>query len=180
MQLWNLSLAACALFGSTRAASTLVVPNKIAVGPSIAQFVSGSSALDGPKLTNEVNATSFDWWYFDAVSSDSKAAVVIVFYLSTSLGFPFVPSGSVLSVDIFATFPNGSLVFDPLADPLIGGSATITTNGDGASGTWGGTGFSFEGAPDLSSYTVTVDNPVLGIKGTLQLNSVSAQSSLTD
>jgi hypothetical protein len=109
MQLWNFGLAASALFASTTtAASSLVVPNKIALGPSVPQFVSGASALDGPKLTNEVNATSFDWWYFDAVSSNSQAAIVVVFYLSTSLGFPFVPLGSVLLVDIFATYLDGT------------------------------------------------------------------------
>lgn len=176
MQLWNFGLAASALFSSARAASTLVVPNRVATGPSIPQFVSGASAFDGPKLTNEVNGTSFDWWYFDAVSSDSQAAVVIVFYLTTSIAFPFVLPGAVLSVDIFATYPDGTQVFFPENDPPIFGSANIVTNGDGASGTWDGTGFSFEGAPDLSSYTVTIDSPILGISGTLQLNSVSGQA----
>lgn len=175
MQLWNFGLAASTLFASaTAAASTLVVPNTIASGPSVAQFVSGASALDGPKLTNEVNATSFDWWYFDAVSSNSQAAIVVVFYLSTSLGFPFVPPGTVLSVDIFATYPDGSQVFFPVGNPPVGGSATITTDGDGTSGNWAGTGFSFEGTPDLSSYTVTIDSPIFGVSGTLTLNSVSA------
>lgn len=158
------------------AAQTLVVPNTVASGPSTATMVSGASGLDGPKMSPEINTTSFDWWYFDAVATDGSAAIVMVFYLSTDIGFPFVPPLSALSVDIFANFEDGSLLFLPLNNlPLKAGQTTIVTDGDGASGNWEGTGFSFEGSPDLSSYTVTVDSPVLNIKGTLELKSVSVK-----
>ena len=53
--------------------------------------------------------------------------------------------------------------------PLQAGEATIVTDGDEASGVWKGTGFEFQGTPDLSKYTVTVDSPALGISGTLEL-----------
>jgi hypothetical protein len=51
--------------------------------------------------------------------------------------------------------------------------ATIVTSGDGASGVWGTTGFSFEGSSDLKTYTVTVDDPTLGVSGTFTIESVS-------
>ncbi|KFY46509.1 hypothetical protein V495_02405 [Pseudogymnoascus sp. VKM F-4514 (FW-929)] len=167
-----------ALFGALCATTVLAATtshtytNVIQTGPSEALMVSDGSALDGPKLTPGNNATTFDWWYFDAVSTNGASAVVMVFYLSTDLGFPFVPPLSTLSVDIFATFDDGSLVFLPLNNlPYKAGQATVTTDGDGASGNWQGTGFSFEGSPDLSTYKVMVDSPILAIKGTLELKS---------
>lgn len=165
--------ALCASMQVVLSAQTLTVSNNIASGASIAQYISGASGLDGPKMSPEINATSFDWWYFDAVAEDASMGLVVVFYLSTELGFPFVPPLSALSVDIFATFEDGTLVFLPENDlPLQAGAATITTDGDGASGVWKGTGFEFSGTPDLSSYTVTIDSPLLGITGTLELKSV--------
>lgn len=98
---------------------------------------------------------------------------MVVFYLSTDLGFPFLLPGAAVSVDIFASFEDGSLSFLPLNSPPGSlGEATVVTNGNGASGDWKGTGFSFEGTSDLSSYTVTIDSPLLGVKGTLVLDSV--------
>jgi hypothetical protein len=153
-------------------ASTLIVPNTIQTGPSTAQFISDASGLDSPKV-NPTNATSFDWWYFDAVSADSLSSVVIVFYLSTDLGFPFLLPGAAVSVDIFVSFDDGTLLFLPINDlPGTAGEATVVSDGEGASGSWANTGFSFEGSSDLSQYTVTIDSPLLGISGSLVLNSV--------
>lgn len=161
------------LYASVLSAQTIIVSNEIQAGDSTAQFVSGVSGLDGPKIDPEINATSFDWWYFDAVSEDNSCAVVIVFYMTTDLGFPFVPPLSALSVDIFATFEDGTLVFLPLNDlPLSAGEATVVTDDDGSSGVWKGTGFEWVGAPDLSKYVVKIDSPLLDINGTLVLTSV--------
>jgi hypothetical protein len=175
MKLHNLALAGalCVSAPLVLCSQTLTVPNVIQPGNSIAQFVSGTSGLDGPKMDPEINATSFDWWYFDAVSDSNSCAVVMVFYMSTDLGFPFVLPGAALSVDIFATFEDGSLVFIPLNNPPINtGTATVVTDGDGTSGIWEGTGFEWTGTPDLSQYVVTIDSPLLGISGSLVLNSV--------
>lgn len=90
MNLHDLGLvtALCAA-GKVAAQTTIVVPNNIITGQdSIAQYVSGTSGLDGPKITPVVNSTSYDWWYFDAVSNDASMGIVVVFYLSTDLGFP--------------------------------------------------------------------------------------------
>lgn len=175
MKILNLALAGI-LYASgpmVLCSQTINVSNVIRLGNSVAQFVSGTSGLDGPKMDPEINATSFDWWYFDAVSEDNSCAVVIVFYMTTDLGFPFVPPLSTLSVDIFATFEDGTLVFLPLnSSPLSAGEATVVTDGDGSSGIWKGTGFEWKGVPDLSQYVVTIDSPLLDISGTLVLTSV--------
>ncbi|KAH9207554.1 hypothetical protein DL95DRAFT_482702 [Leptodontidium sp. 2 PMI_412] len=153
--------------------TTLTVPNTIVTAPSTAQFVSTAQGLDAPKV-HPVNATTFDWWYFDAVSTDSQESVVIVFYMSTDLGFPFRLPGAAISVDIFVSFADGSLLFYPINSlPGSLGSATVVSEGQGASGVWRNSGFSFDGEDDLSRYTVTIDNPVLGVKGTLVLDSVA-------
>lgn len=169
MKIYKLALtsALCASTPTILCSQAINVSNEIRLGNSIAQFVSGASGLDGPKMDPEINATSFDWWYFDAVSENS-CAVVIVFCVTTDLGFPFVPPLSTLSVDIFATFEDGTLVFLPLNDlPLRAGTATVVTGVDGSSGSWEGIGFEWKGAPDLSQYVVTIDSPLLGITGTL-------------
>jgi hypothetical protein len=175
MQLHSVTLVGllCAFAQLVLSSETLTVFNTIALGNSIAQYVSGTSGLDGPKMSPEINATSFDWWYFDAVAEDGLGAVVIVFYISTDLAFG-VPPLSALSASIFATFEDGSILSLPANIlPNIAEEATIITDGDGASGIWKGTGFEFQGTADLSSYVVTIDAPLLGVSGTLELTSVS-------
>ena len=164
--LW--ALLAMRVAGST----TTTVRNVIQAGTSVAQFVSDASGLDSPKV-HPNNATSFDWWYFDAVSNDNLASVVIVFYLSTDLGFPFLLPGSAISVDIFVSFDDGTYLFLPLNDlPSTAGEATIVTDGNGSSGVWDNTGFQWTSSSDMSQYVVTINSPWLGISGSLTLNSV--------
>jgi hypothetical protein len=151
---------------------TLVVPNIIQNSPSVAQFVSSDSSFDGPKV-HPNNATNFDWWYFDAVSEDNSCSIVIVFYLATDLGFPFQLPLSAVFVDIFVSFNDGSLLFFPINDlPSTAGQAAVVTDGNGASGSWKSTGFEFTGTGDMSQYTVSIHSPILGINGSLILNSV--------
>lgn len=60
-----------------------LVPAKISTVDSIAQFVSTSDGLDGPKV-KPINDTVFDWWYFDAIAADGLTSLVITFFTSTS------------------------------------------------------------------------------------------------
>jgi hypothetical protein len=43
---------------------------------------------------------------------------------------------------------------------------TIVSVGNGASGEWRGTGFGFDGSPDMRTYVVAIDNETLGVNGT--------------
>jgi hypothetical protein len=149
-----------------------IYPNSINTGNSIAQFTSGLAHLDGPKV-NFLNGTSYDWWYFDAVSSTTNASVVIGFYIATDIGFQFVPPGSGISINFFATFENGTSIYYALNSAAgMAGDATVVTNGQGSSGYWNSTGAQWVGSPFLTTYTITVDSPALGVQGTLTLNSV--------
>jgi len=156
---------------------TNVYPNTVPIGNSTAQFVSGVFGLDGPKVGPTPGPTSYDWWYFDAVSADNNCSVVMVFYVATSKGFPFIFSNTTLSVDFFATFKDGTTVFYPLANlPSTAGSATVVTDGNGSSGSWKSTGAQWLGTLDMSSYIITIDAPSVGIKGSLTLKSVSSST----
>ncbi|KAH6974316.1 hypothetical protein BKA56DRAFT_449319, partial [Ilyonectria sp. MPI-CAGE-AT-0026] len=121
--------------------------------------------FDGPKI-DIVNQTSFDWWYFDAVSFDGSSHVVVNFYTSdiSTLGFPPLLNTTTF-VQFTTAFKNGSIyeqVF-PSHD------ASIETKGDGSSGRFEGSGATWVGSPSMSQYTVNVDVPALGIKGHIKL-----------
>jgi hypothetical protein len=143
----------------------------LAIGPSTAQYTSCTSGADAPKISN-LNQSSYEWWYFDVVSPSGSEAVTVVFSTSSYTGFSLNPASQIdpLNVVVGVTFPNGttSLI------PLFATSAMIKTVGDGASGHWLGSGALFTGTSDLSSYTVTVSNPLEGISGTISIKSVSS------
>lgn len=125
---------------------------------------SSDSPFDGPKI-GAVNSTAFDWWYFDAVSHQGDSQITIVFYRAAGLFDDPVPSVNYIEVTI--TFPNGTS-FDTF---FFGTTSEVTTNGEGASGNWDGTGASFEGKADLSKYTIQIQNDV--VMGHLTIESIA-------
>ncbi|OAP64514.1 hypothetical protein AYL99_00486 [Fonsecaea erecta] len=129
---------------------------------STVQFTS-CGAADGPKVF-PIDLTSYDWWYFDTVSDDGTQALTIIFFTASVLGFPNTEAiEDILNVAIQATFPNGTQV----GSTAFATSVTVETIGNGAVGNWSGSGCSFTGTPDLSQYAITIDNPSLGISGTV-------------
>ncbi|KAI9816472.1 MAG: hypothetical protein M1827_001604 [Pycnora praestabilis] len=146
-----------------------VIPSAAYNGSTYAQFISGASGLDGPKI-HPVNDTSFDWWYFDTVSEDQKTSVVVSFFTSTSDAFfALGDEPDVVSVDLWVSFPNGT-IYTPFVNAT---EAVVVTVGDGTTGYWEGTGMSWTSTPDLSYYVVNVNAPNLGIYGSLVLQSIA-------
>ncbi|KAJ7142929.1 hypothetical protein C8R44DRAFT_568841, partial [Mycena epipterygia] len=146
------------------------IPAAVSNGSSTAQFISAATGLDAPKI-HPVNSSAFDWWYFDVVSTDpsSLASVVVVFYTTTATAFPFfVPLDSVTWAEIDVSFPNGT-VFRAAA---TADGATVTVDENVSSGNWNGSGFSWTHT-GLSQYTIVVDVPDMGIKGTIKFHSVA-------
>jgi hypothetical protein len=139
------------------------IPSTAVTGPVPVVTSSSQSAFDGPK-TGAVNATSFDWWYFDAATSDGGTAVAIIFFRSTQT--LFAPEPSVDYIEVSVLWPNGT-TFD---QSFPASFSSVTTQGFGASGTWNGVG-SFEGSADLQQYTVTLNTEV--ICGTLAIHSIA-------
>jgi hypothetical protein len=137
-------------------------------GESLVQFESAPNGFDAPKIS-VVNASVFDWWYFDVVSEDQKSSMVFTFFTSTVAAFPFLEDpNNVLQVNVWASFPNGTITsLVTHAD-----HAVVTARKDGSAGKYEPTGMNWSGEPDMSSYVITVDNPKLDIKGTFRLKSV--------
>lgn len=170
LSLTLLGLAASAqAFTAKALLSTTTIPNTVSNGPAFMNTTSGFYGLDGPQIS-AVNNASYEWWYFDAVSPDLNASVVIVFYTTNSSAFFFIPdSNSTTVAHAYITYANGTraVVQVPASD------AVITTRKQGASGNWVGTGAAFTGAADLSSYFVEFNSPQNGIVGTFFLDSVA-------
>ncbi|KAJ6600369.1 hypothetical protein DFH09DRAFT_1128132, partial [Mycena vulgaris] len=110
---------------------------------------SGATGLDALKV-HPINGSAFDWWYFDAVFTDPAvlSSDVVTFFASSQPAFPLLdPSDSITMARIcqWVSFPNGTLW-------------SAVSNGDGATWTWHGTGFSWVGTP-ASEYLIAIDAP---------------------
>ncbi|KAJ6457631.1 hypothetical protein C8R45DRAFT_1184337 [Mycena sanguinolenta] len=142
------------------------IPGTVQNGTSYAQFISSAMSLDAPKV-HPINPSTFDWWYFDVVSANSTdlSSVIVIFFTSPQSAFPLLaPSDSITTAYIYVSFPNGTL-WSAVASA---DSATVETKGDGASGTWHGTGFSWTGSlSDGSGYLVSINAPDVGVTGTI-------------
>lgn len=162
------SLALSTFAAATRRRSETVISGQPSDGPSTVQFAAASSGFDGPKVTN-LNSTTFDLWYFDAVSSDlAYTAVVVFFTAEPGALFPGAADlGTADYVEIFITTPDDSFVTAVGADSL-----TVTTTGDGSSGALDGGEAGWTGQPDMSQYIVNINAPDEGITGTLSFTSV--------
>lgn len=164
------------LLAATTTVSTVIADSIIKVIPSTpaaaaidAYFTSTYFGLDGPKLS-AINDTSFDWWYFDAVSTDLTSSLVVVFYAALPDSFPFLPpSTDVTTVGVYAQFPNGTVTSTYLA----ASEAIVTTLGQGSSGYFAGTGASWLGALDDSWYNVQIVSPSTGVYGNFNLLSTA-------
>jgi hypothetical protein len=146
------------------------VPAAVQPGPSEGQFVSSASGLDAPKVI-PINASAYDWWYFDAVSDDAEESIVIVFYTASVAGFMGGNSTTVDSVSISTQFRNGTSFLTSI--PAT--NAIIVTGEDGTTADFGGTGCRWTSTPNMAQYLITVDAPSYGVQGTFQLDSVSAE-----
>ncbi|MCJ1383439.1 hypothetical protein MMC17_006553 [Xylographa soralifera] len=141
-------------------------------GSSDALFTSSAHGLDAPKV-DTINNTSWEWWYFDAVSEDQRSSVVFTFFVAPATGFPEsgAPDNAILSATIALTYPGQE--FSSFLSTVQATEARVVSVGNGASGTWKGSGMEFVGTPDLSNYVINVDSPSIGVKGSMSLRSVA-------
>lgn len=111
-------------------------------------------------------------------TSSRSESITVVFYNTGEHGFLTPYQGGPLSVQISGTLKNGTIfnVFAPATD-----GALIESSGKSIKGDWKGTGSRFTGR-NLDSrnpeYKVAINNPSLGIYGSLTLRSVCKTSSL--
>lgn len=118
-----------------------------------------------------INESAYDWWYFDVVSEDQDYSVVVVLFNAPATAFPFsgAPGNDLTEAYLFVSIPGKP---DFYAAPFPATQAVVDYAGNGASGVWTGSGFSFEGEPDMSEYTITIDSPQTYLKGEISFKSV--------
>lgn len=137
-------------------------------GSVVVERLSVDGNLDGPKIQTSANRSSFDFWYFGAVSSSNTAGVIVTFFNTAELGHD-----KPLSVQVSGSFPNGTLFS---GEALATSNAVVNTCSGGIAGIWGETGASFRGT-DLQKanveYDILLDMASIGIKGNVVLKSVS-------
>ncbi|KAJ7028106.1 hypothetical protein C8F04DRAFT_1291807 [Mycena alexandri] len=132
-------------------------------------FESLASGLDGPKV-QPINATTFDWWYFDVVSTNPAdlSTAVVTFFSTPPSAFPFLtPSNDITVAVLWISYPNGSL----WSTASYADGATVKVDGDYTSGIWNNSGFSW--ASTESGYLIEIDAPDAGVTGTISFKTVA-------
>ncbi|CAM1502474.1 Fc.00g044580.m01.CDS01 [Cosmosporella sp. VM-42] len=151
--------------------STTAVVNNTATGQSIAEWKSLATGFDAPHVS-PINASSYEWWYFDAVSDDGLTSVVFTFYTAPTSGFlGGGPSDNILPATITVGTPGNE--YRGFYERRYATEAVIEAQGNGASGQWVGTGYEFRGAPDLSTYEIKVASASHLVNGTVNFKAVA-------
>ncbi|KAJ7129929.1 hypothetical protein C8R46DRAFT_678132 [Mycena filopes] len=167
-----LALLSTLLLAAGSSTKVFNIPAAVSSDSSTALFNSTATDLDAPKI-HPINGSSFDWWYFDVVSTDpteALASVVVVFYTAAGAAFPFLPpSDSITRVQLLVSFPNGTQ-FTALID---GAGATVVSDDNVSSGNWTGTGFSW--GHSGANYTVVIDAPQVGVQGSISFDPVAPE-----
>ncbi|WWC85462.1 uncharacterized protein L201_000325 [Kwoniella dendrophila CBS 6074] len=173
-----LSISALLLLTNTRTAAhqkPYFKPTKNYIFPStsidgIARIDTkiGNQALDRPYITRH-NSSSYEWWYFDAISSDGQSSIVITSFVSP-LDTYENQSGLQLLVQIVS--PQGGL-YDDTIEYDKDEKLYISTKGDTSNGILNNGDFSWIGKSDLSEYTLNLNLPKYNISGTINLFSLA-------
>lgn len=161
--------ANCAARTTTHISSTLLNTTS-----SVDWTYNTTNPLDGPKV-HPVNGSTFDWWYFDAVSSNLSAndlsSVVLTFYTASPTGFAALANTStVLQASITGTLADGT----PFEYDEFPAAATVVTEGDGSAGVWGEEGdVGWSSSPSLRHWTVEFHSPSNNVSGSMSLESLA-------
>lgn len=141
---------------------TNILPAPPVNGPASFSSKASFYGMDGVQVQIP-NATSYEWWYFDAVSADHSRAVVFQPHLqSREFGVRLV---------LRLNFAYGDGTFDEFTVP--GDKLFVSTIGAGSAGLASDGSYSWIGAPDLAEYTINMDLPELGISGEITMQSVA-------
>ncbi|GJD03187.1 hypothetical protein ColKHC_12012 [Colletotrichum higginsianum] len=140
-------------------AQNFVLPPPLVQGPAIYYDHVASNGL-GSVQVHGPNATSYEGWYFDAVSTDLTKAI-------TFGPFLFYGEANPLSLKLSISHEDGS--FDQFSIP--GDKLYVSSLGSGSSAVASDGSYAWYGSPDLSHYRITVDLPEEDISGEIELRS---------
>lgn len=119
-------------------------------------------ALDAAYIT-EPNATSYEWWYFDAVSSDATASVTFQPYIE------YTENGPETILLLTLSYPNKTWTYIPIPQDKI----YFSTIGQGSTGIASDGSFSWRSALDLSEYTISLNLELHGVTGEVHMLSIA-------
>ncbi|KAI0470591.1 hypothetical protein GGR56DRAFT_135789 [Xylariaceae sp. FL0804] len=169
------ALAAASSFAAAAASAPCssidVLQAAAANGTSVSPIVSSACGLDAPKV-RPVNASSWDWWYFEAVSDDQTHFTAVSFLAAPETGFApsHFPADAMLATSVALSAPE---LPDYYIQVLPADRAVVASRGQSASGVWEGTGTRFAGADDVSEYRVDLDVPEIALSGYIILKSTA-------
>lgn len=169
---WTYNIPRTIQNGTSTANLHIHTPNKL-------HTESALLSLEKPQIS-KVTSTSFDWWYFDAISSTNPhESLTVTLFSASATAFPWLDSteDSVLIAYLWATFANGSSFADYVPATLAsvsGEEAAAAATAAASAGQWKGTGFSWNAIGDnFENYEVIVQSQEMGVYGTFRLESVS-------
>ncbi|TVY34903.1 Diels-Alderase [Lachnellula subtilissima] len=149
-----LLLPIVASFPSPACTTSLVTGFESIQGP-VTINTSPTDPFEVPKLS-AINETAWEYWYFDAVSSDGKSGVAITFFKDPSLAS--LGYGN-LRVGLDAVWSNGTT----FSTMLFVNESTVTTCGGDTKGIWNqtseGINFSFQVSNSLKQADIVVAGP---------------------
>ncbi|KAJ5358465.1 Tyrosinase family protein asqI [Penicillium cataractarum] len=146
------------LVSATLSSQSYVIPSGQINGTTGTDTIVGLTAFDGPHISVN-NGSAYQWWYFDVVSHDSKAAVVAQFYP----GWTADASAVLLNI----VWPNGTT----FAETISVGTLDLTTVDDGSQGYVEDGAMTWFGASDLSAYHLSLNLPDVGVSGKITMRS---------
>ena len=178
----TLILSVACLRLTALAKHTYVVPPSPFSGPSTAQFSYTGQNLEAPQVS-PINSTSFEWWYFDGVSSPdpdtgNQSSVVIVFYTATPGGFDLLAGPddedlSVTLVDLTINYAIGTRFAIGLNESQATFVSFETCLGQGLDAYYDGSNAFFHINHDLTQASVHIAAPEQGVVGTFHLHSIA-------
>ncbi|KZO94778.1 hypothetical protein CALVIDRAFT_565513 [Calocera viscosa TUFC12733] len=150
-------------------AQTTIFPPYAQSGTPTIEWTLGLGSFDGPKM-NFFNTNSAQWWYFDVVSNDLTESIVITF-LGNAPGATETPASEVPFnfIEVNLQLSNGSLA----ALLVPSQSIIMTTIGDGSSAVFNGSGYSWTGTPNVTVYTINIDDTVNDLSGSITFNTAA-------
>ncbi|OJJ43161.1 hypothetical protein ASPZODRAFT_169715 [Penicilliopsis zonata CBS 506.65] len=146
---------------------TVTIPSAVQNASSLPLRVSSELAslasLDAPKLS-AINASAFDWWYFDVVAREYS--LVCTFFAASESAFPFLyPSSSVLGAYLWLE-KDGQVWHAHFPASL---ALLHSSHPDEIAGDWQDAGFVFDGVSHDDHLVYQLDIHTANLTGSISI-----------
>ncbi|OSC98917.1 hypothetical protein PYCCODRAFT_1427569 [Trametes coccinea BRFM310] len=129
---------------------------------------------DGQYIDVNSGNNATEWWWVQAGGPAEDGGAPPSLHVTFYQGYPLTPlrdaAGGPNAPEFYivlnGAFPNGTV----FAYTLPATSSSVTNAGEAVTGTWAGAGV-FHNSADLSTFTVALNAPELGVTGTLEIQS---------